>query len=139
MSSNALESQGMQLKIGDAASPEVFTAIAETSNIDGPGGSATVIDVSDLDSTAREKRLGLNDEGQISFTINYIPSNTQHAALRTARANRTLKNFQLGFTDSPQTTWSFAAYVNGFTISNSVDGVTQANVTLEVSGSITES
>lgn len=140
MSSSALESQGMVLQIQNTGvSPNAYQAISEVSTIDGPGGSATVIDVTDLDSTAREKRLGLNDEGQLSFTINYIPADVQHALLRTTRANRTLASFKLIFTDSPQTTWTFSAYVNGFTVSNSVDGVTQANVTLEISGSITES
>lgn len=139
MSSSALESQGMLLKIQNTAvSPVAYETITEVSTISGPGGSAAVIDVTDLSSTSREKRMGLSDEGQISFTINYIPTNTQHALLRTTRAARTLTNFQLVFTDSPVTTWSFAAYVTGLAIENAVDGVTQANVTLEISGSISE-
>lgn len=139
MSDAALESQGMELKIGDGASPEVFTKITEVKNFNGPGGTATVIDTSDLDSVAKEKRMGLPDEGQFTFTINYVPNDTQHTALRAARASRALTNFKLLFTDSPQTTWTFAAFVLGFAISGAVDGVVQANVTLEVSGAITES
>lgn len=138
MSSNALESQGMVLKIGNGLSSETFTTIKEIKTFSGPGGSATVIDVSDLSSTAREKRMGLNDEGQLSFTINYIPSDTQHALLRTQRASRDLTSFQLVFTDAGNTTWDFSAYVNGFSVSGAVDGVVEANVTLEISGSITE-
>ena len=140
MSVNALEAQGMQIKIGDAASPEVFTAISEVKTFSGPGGSATVIDVTDLASSAKEKRLGLPDEGQLSFTINYIPTNTQHDLLRTNRDARTLTNFKLVFTDdSPATTWSFSAYVQGFSVSGAVDGVVEANITLEITGAITES
>jgi hypothetical protein len=97
-----------------------------------------VIDVSDLSSLAREKRMGLNDEGQLSFTINYIPSDTQHALLRTQRASRELTPFQLTFTDTGATTWEFTAYVNGFSVSGAVDGVVEAQVTLEISGVITE-
>lgn len=139
MSANALESQGMLLKIGNGLSSETFTTIPEIKTFSGPGGSATVIDVSDLSSLAREKRMGLNDEGQLSFTINYIPSNTQHALLRTQRASRELTSFQLVFTDTPATTWEFEAYVNGFSTSAAVDGVVEAQVTLEISGVITES
>jgi predicted secreted protein len=140
MSVNALEAQGMQIKIGNGASPEVFTAISEIKTFSGPGGSATVIDVTDLSSSAKEKRLGLADEGQLSFTINYIPTNTQHDLLRTNRDARTLTNFKLVFTDdSPATNWSFAAYVQGFSVSGAVDGVVEANITLEITGSITES
>lgn len=139
MSANALESQGMLLKIGNGLSSETFTTIQEIKSFSGPGGSATVIDVSDLSSTSREKRMGLNDEGQLSFTINYIPGNTQHALLRTQRQSRELTSFQLVFTDTPTTTWEFTAYVNGFSTSGAVDGVVEAQVTLEISGSITES
>ena len=138
MSSLALESQGMLLKIGNGLSSETFATITEIKTFSGPGGSATVIDVSDLSSLAREKRMGLNDEGQLSFTINYIPTNTQHSLLRTQRASRELTSFQLVFTDTGNTTWDFSAYVNGFSVSGAVDGVVEAQVTLEISGVITE-
>ena len=139
MSSNALESQGMAIKRGDGASPEVFTTIPEVRSINGPDGSASEIDVSDLSSTSREFRMGLQDEGSITLDMMFIPGNTVHAGLRTDRANRTLRNFQLVFTDSPATTWSFAAYVQGLSVSNDLDAVTTASVTLRISGSITES
>lgn len=139
MSSNALESQGMVLKHGNGATPtEAFTAIPEIKTFSGPGGSATVIDVTDLSSAAKEKRMGLADEGQLQFTINYIPANAQHAGLRADRASRVLRNFQMEFTDTPKTVWNFAAYVTGFAVSGAVDGVVEANVTLEISGAITE-
>lgn len=140
MSSAALEAQGMELKIGNGASPEVFTAISEIKTFSGPSGSATVIDVTDLSSAAKEKRMGLADEGQLSFTINYIPTDTQHALLRAQRASREETNFKLVFTDdSPSTTWSFSAFVTGFAVSGAVDAVVEANVTLEITGAITES
>ena len=139
MSSNALESQGMVIQRGDGASPEVFTAIPEVTEISGPTGSANEIDVTDLSSSAKEFRMGLADEGEITLNMAFIPANAVHAALRTARAARTLGNFQLVFTDSPATTWSFGAYVMTVPLSNSVDEVTRGNVTLRISGIITES
>ena len=139
MSDSALEAQGMTLSIGDTTeSPAAFTAIPEVSSIQGPGGQASVIDVSDLDSTAREKRMGLQDEGQLTFVINYLPNNAVHTELRTAKANRTLKSWELTFTDSPASTWTFDGFVLGFALQNiAVDGVPQASITVEVSGAIT--
>ena len=140
MSSNALEAQGMLIKIGNGASPEVFSTISEIKTFSGPTGSAAVIDVTDLSSSAKEKRMGLADEGQLSFTINYIPDNTQHTLLRTRRASRVETDFKMVFTDdSPSTTWSFSAFVTGFAVSGAVDNVVEANVTLEITGSITQS
>ena len=138
MSSSALDSQGVTIGRGDAASPEVYTTIPEVVNIQGPGGQANEIDVTDLNSTAKEFRMGLQDEGSITMDILYIPGNAVHAGLRSDRAAQTLRNFRITFTDSPQTTWTFGAFVLGFEISNAVDDVTKASVTLRVSGSVTE-
>ena len=139
MSTSALTSQGMTLAIQNTTvSPNAYQTIGEVSNINGPGGSAQVIDVTDLASTAKEKKMGLPDEGQITFDINFIPTDTQHALLRTARSNRTLTSFRITFTDSPATTWTFNAYVTSFPMTNGVDDVTKGNVTLEVTGTITE-
>ncbi|MGE0294966.1 MAG: phage tail tube protein [Hyphomonadaceae bacterium] len=139
MSSNALESQGMTIARGDGGSPEAFTTIPEVRSISGPDGSANEIDVTDLSSSAKEFRMGLQDEGNITLDMMFIPGNTVHAGLRSDRANRTLRNFRLTFTDSPATVWSFAAYVQGLSVSNEVDSTTNASVTLRISGSITES
>ena len=96
-------------------------------------------DASDLKSTAKEKRMGLQDEGQLTLAMFYIPDNAVHMALRTDRANRTLRNFRIMFTDTGDTQWDFAGFVTGFTVSGGVDGIVEANVTIEISGAITES
>lgn len=138
MSSTALQSQGMTIAVSDAASPEVYTTIANVSSISGPGGSASEIDVTDLSSTAKEFRLGLQDEGEVSLEMQYVPANVQHALLRTLRTGGTSRNFRITFTDSPQTTWTFLAFVKSFSVSNAVDAVTTVSVSLRVSGAITE-
>ena len=136
MSSNAIEAQGVIIARGVSS---VYTTIPEIKSFNGPGGSASVIDVTDLQSTAKEKRMGLQDEGQLQFTINYIPDNAVHQGLRADRSARTLRTFKITFTDtSPKTVWSFSAYVTNFAVSGAVDGVVEAQVTLEISGSITE-
>lgn len=140
MSSTALETQGVTLAISDeTASPWTYDTVGEISNFTGPGGQATVIDVSDLDSTFREKRMGLPDEGQFSLDIFYVPADVQHALFRTQRASRALTYFQITFTDSPATVWTFAGYVLGFEVSGGVDDVVKASVTIEITGAITES
>ena len=138
MSENAIQAQGTILKLG-SGSPLEYTAIAEINSFSGPGGSVSVIDVTDLSSSAKEKVSGLNDNGQLSFECNLIPSNTQHAALRTAKENGTKVSVKLIFTDTGATEWTFDAIVTGFSVSGAVDGVVKASVTLEISGDITES
>lgn len=138
MSSNAIEAQGIVISRGTGSGPITYTAIPEIKSFSGPGGSASVIDVTDLASTAKEKRMGLADEGQLQLTINYIPDNTVHMALRADRAARTKVPFQIAFTDAGDTLWTFQAYVTGFNVTGGVDGVVEATVTLEITGAITE-
>lgn len=141
MSTSALASQGMKVSVGDGASPEAYTLISDNSDISGPDGSAGEIEVTDLSSTAKEFKRGLTDNGNISMTLMFIPANTQHAQLRSDfnSATEVARNYRLTFTDSPNTLWTFSAYVATLSVSNSLDGVTTANVTLRVKGSITES
>lgn len=137
MSSNALTSQGITLGIG-SGSPVTYTDIPEIVSFNGPGGAGNVIDVTDLDSTAMEKIMGLPDEGQLSFDINYIPDNAQHAALRTARANQTRTQFKMTFTDTGATEWTFYGYVTGFSVTGGVNSPLRASVTIEIDGAISE-
>jgi hypothetical protein len=136
MSSNAIEAQGVIIARGVGT---VYTTIPEIKSFSGPGGSATIIDVTDLQSTAKEKRMGLPDEGQLQFTINYIPDNAVHQGLRQDRMDRVERDFRITFTDnSPATTWTFSAFVSGFSVSGAVDNVVEAQVTLEITGAILE-
>ena len=137
MSDNAIKAQGTLFQLG-TGSPLAYTTIAEIVSFNGPGGSVSVIDVTDLASSAKEKIAGMNDNGQLSFECNFIPTNTQQAALKTAKEAGTQVKVKLVFTDTGTTEWTFDAIVTGFSITGAVDGVVKASVTLEISGSITE-
>ena len=138
MSDIAIKAQGTLLQLG-SGSPLSYATIAEIVSFNGPGGSVSVIDVTDLASEAKEKLAGLNDNGQLSFECNFIPTNTQHAALKTAKENGTTNSFKLIFTDTEATEWTFDAIVTGLSITGAVDGVVKASVSLELSGEIIES
>jgi len=135
---NALTSQGITLAIGTGSPLDYTTTIPEIKTFNGPGGAGQVIDVTDLDSAAMEKIMGLPDEGQLSFDIHYLPDDAQHIALRSARENQTLLSFRMTFTDAAKTTWTFNAYVPGFTVAGGVNAAATASVTLEITGIIEE-
>lgn len=133
---NAIEAQGTKFEIG-VGDPAVYTQVC-VKTFSGPGGSAAVIDTTTLCSTAKEKRMGLADEGQFSFTINYVPGDAGHEALRAARASREPTPFRLTFSDTPATVWEFTGFVLSFSVSGAVDAVIEASVTIEITGAITE-
>lgn len=136
----AIESQGITIAISVGASPSSFTNIGNITGFKGPGGSATVIDVTNLSSVAKEKLMGLPDEGQFSIDLNFDPDNAQHQAIRNARAARTPCEFKITFTDtaggSPATTAVFSGYVLGFEVSGAVDQAVKAVASIEIDGAV---
>ncbi len=134
----ALETQGTVVAIntGTTATP-VWTPIGEVKSFNGPSGSATVIDATHLGSVAKDKLMGLADEGQITLEVNYLhTADAGQSAVRTARTNRTLSQFQITLSDGTSTI-AFSAYVLGFTVSGGVDALMTSTITLEISGAVT--
>lgn len=132
MASNAVVAQGVTFRREGVVIPEV-------KSWSGPSGTANVQDVTTLQSTAKEKRTGLKDEGQLTLNINYVPDNAVHAALRSDWSASAIRSFSVTFTDTSTTTWTFDAMVTGFSSSGAVDGVIEGTVTLDISGAIVES
>lgn len=131
-----IAAQGTVIKIGNGESPEVFATIGEVRTFTGPGGSAAVIDTTTLESTRREKRMGLPDEGQFTLDVNLDPTDTDgQIACRTARTNRTLKNFEVTYPNSSKD--EFSGYVTGFQTSGAVDANIEATITIEITGAVT--
>lgn len=136
MPANAIRAQGTSVRRGNGATPEVFTHIGHIKGFDGPGGSASIIDSSTLDSTARNKLMGLKDEGSFSFRMNLLPGEVGQEGLRDDRDAAVLRNFQVVLTDEDATTLGFAGYVTEFRITGEVDGLVEAAVTIEIDGPV---
>ena len=136
MTVKAIESQGITLSYSNVGSPTSFSGISNVISFKGPGGSASVIDVTNLSSVAKEKMMGLPDEGQFTLEVNLDPDDSSHQALRAARASRTLCEFKITFTDSTPATAVFSGYVLGFEVGGAVDQVVKASITVEITGAV---
>lgn len=137
MPSGAIHAIGTLLKRGDGGGPEVFTTIAEVRSITGPGLTTDTIDVTNHDTSQgyREFISGLQDGGEFSFDINYIPSNATHnntTGLLRAFDQKTINNYRLVFPDA--TTWNFRGLVRQVSITAPIDGQLTASVAVKVSG-----
>lgn len=136
MSINAIVSEGCQIEIEKATSPTEYELIPGIASIAGPGGQAAVIDVSDLQSSAKEKRIGLADAGQLTLEGSFIPTDTVQGRLYTAWSTHPAPrlSFRISYTDSPVSTFTMNAYVLGFTTSLGVDAKVSLTVVLEIDG-----
>src|SRR5512146_1632725 len=94
MATQAVLGAGTLFKIGNGASPEVFTTVGEGRNIGAFGQQNDLIEVTHFQSTAREYNYGLADGMEFTITMNYLPSDAAQVAALAAQAARTTKNFQ---------------------------------------------
>lgn len=137
MATEAVFAQGTLVARGDGGSPEVFTNdIAELKTITGPTMRAALIDVTTQQSpdAVMERISGLIDPGEISFDINYSPSNGDHVALLNDFVNRTKANYQVQMAGGSGVAWQMNCQVVGFELTAPVDGALTAAVTLAVLG-----
>jgi len=135
----AIDAYGTLLQVGDGQAPEVFTTIAEVTEIGGPSLALDPLDVTSHTSPGafREFIGGLLDGGEVTFTINYVPTNATQDATTGLIADmiaRTVRNFQLIFPDVGSTQWSFAALITAFEPAEPVDDRLSAELTLKVTG-----
>lgn len=136
---DGISSFGTYLKIGDGATPEAFTTIAEVLDIAGPDLSLDTEDATSHDSTGGwEEVIGtILRSGEVTFDVNYNPAGATHDASTGLIADmvaRTRRNFQLVFPDSGNTTWAFTALVTSFAPAAPVAGVLRASLTLKPTG-----
>jgi hypothetical protein len=113
-----------------------FVAIAEVKGVRGPSLSGGIIDVTSFDSanSVREFIATLRDPGTLSFTVNYLPANSGHAALITDLRDGLTNDYELEFSDSGTTTMSFEGIVTGCEIAAELEQAISANVTIKVTG-----
>lgn len=139
MASPAVSAFGTVVKIGDGASPENFTTIAELRNVSGPSLELETIDVTTHNTADPWRQFigGLLNGGEVSLELNFIPTEATHdptTGLIADMVNRVQRNFQIVFPDVPVTTWGFTALVTAFEMSSDPADVLQASVTLKLSG-----
>lgn len=118
------------------ATPLEWLEIGEVVTFDGPGGSASMYETTHLRSTAKEKKIGLMDEGQLTLSINWdLDSDAGQQAASDARKSREEKSFKLTFSDD--STATFSGYVMGVSASGGVDDKVSGSVTIEITGEVT--
>lgn len=130
-------------KMSNGASPEVYYPIEKIKDISGVGKTNPLIDVTNFDSTAKENIAGLADGNQITvsaFRVHQSPS-IQDALVAKVNSGANA-NFSLTLTDtsvSPNVayTYTFAATCLSWEVVPAIEGATEINFTLKISGDVT--
>ena len=136
--SQARIGHGSLLKRGNGASPEIFETIAEVTNINPPDTEGEDVKVSHMESPGgfHEYIPGMQEGGEVSFTINLIPAHPTHnstTGLAADKRTRATKNWKIELAGNVAT-WAFSGYVKGFKVAIPVDDKVAADVTIKVTG-----
>lgn len=132
---DAIETQGFKFEIGNGNSPLTYTEVKEIVSFTLFDGAASEIDVTHLQSTAKEFLIGLQDFGSGSLECNHLPDDLGQVAMRAAKASREIQDFRITFSDSSTAT------CRGFVMSNPLSGGVDAKVdgsfSIRFSGDVT--
>ncbi len=134
MTTGAIRSAGTLFKVRISG---VYTLIPDARGGSGLGGEAPTIEVTPIDSTtAREYLTDLPNPGEFTLKANFVPTNVVHTYLLNAWKNGTLEAFQVVYSNGQIS--SFSALVTNFERSFEAGKEVGADITLKISGAITD-
>lgn len=133
--STAVIGYGTTFAFGDGATPEVFTELAEVTDITPPSDSVDIIETTHMGSPNRTKEFtaGLNDPGECSFDIHFLPGVGDDELIQAKRNTGAKANYQITYPNG--TTWTFAGILTGYAPTVPVNDRMTATVTFKVTSS----
>lgn len=117
-----------------AATPKTMTKIGNVKDWNGFDGQKSEIDVSNLDSTAKEFIPGLEDFGQLSFNVNVDDTDAGQIALRANKSSNVRTYFKLLLPSGKVR--AFQGFVKQFGETGGVDKTVDAPVVVRITGPV---
>jgi len=141
--SSAFWAYGSTIQLGDGASPEVFTSIAEITELMFLEMSKDKIEITSHSSTDgyREKMPGLRDAGKVDIKANWLPTNATHNGTTGILAkfnDNVLHNWKI-IAPNTLVTAAFAGFVSDFKADLPLEEQGQLEFSIEISGKPTVS
>lgn len=133
--SNAVSSHGTVISRQPAATPGVFTEIAEMGDLQPPSLSRNTFDVTTQNDDIDAYVAGVLRRAEITFPINFRWDEATHnhlTGLYKAIKDNTLDGYKLTFPDG--TEFIFSGFVTNIGMEAPVDGAQRANITIRPSG-----
>ena len=133
---NTITGMGVALRRGDGGGPEVFTKIAQITNIQRGPRTQDILENTNMDVIDGYKTFigGNKDAGPVTLTGFYDAADAGHIGLQTDQDNSIARNFELAFPAPLSKTETFAALVQDFQDEEPFDGLVTFSVTLKRTG-----
>jgi predicted secreted protein len=134
MATQAISGVGTILAIGNGASPEVFTPLAEVRTIDGPNEEAQSLEATNLDSTGgyREYIPGFLDGGDLNFEANWTLG--AYGVVKALFQARAVRNWKITYPNDEASTEIFSGFIRSLGKAIDFNDIIKSSVTLKVTG-----
>ena len=118
----------------DPAGGTSFTDLGEVFNITPPSDSFDMIDATHMQSPNRDREfiIGLNDPGEASFEMNFVPGSASDILIRQVKAARVAVTCRITFPNAA--TWIFDGLLMTYEPEVPNEDKMTATVTFKVSG-----
>lgn len=133
----AYDSTGLAYTSGGTATPVTYTAVANVKSANGFDGAASELDTTNLASTAKEKKLGLVDNGGLSLELHQDNSDAGQVALRAKQVSGVITDFKLILPSGSLPTASFQGFVKKMSTNTGVDALVTTAIDITISGPVT--
>ncbi|MGB7195449.1 MAG: phage tail tube protein [Collimonas pratensis] len=128
---------GAAYSAGGNATPVAWIKISNLLTFKGFDGQAAELDATNLDSTAKEYLLGLQDNGTFTFDVHRDFADAGQQAVDAAKRGATLKSFKLTLPNAR--TKTFNAYVKNSPLEGAVDQLVKTTgVNLRITGDVVD-
>jgi hypothetical protein len=132
----AIPTQGTQISITIGAAPGTKTLIAEATGWSGPRFTRNEIDITNLQSVAKEYLLGLKDPGEFSVDVNFDLSDAGQSAAWDELGGNSPLPVELKFLDTSKGGFTFNALVMNFETQGRADDKATGTITFRITGDV---
>lgn len=128
---------GMMVHIMSDTSPAVYEEMMEVITVTPPNQQVDQVEATHSQSPDRTREFiaGLNDPGECSFEMNFVPGSATDTRLLALKSSGVAKTTKITFPNT--VTWVFLATVTGYEPSTPIDDRMTVTVTMRVSGPTT--
>ena len=117
---------------GGTATPKAYLAAPETRKLNFADAQTPEIDVTTLISTSKEYLLGLQDAGEFSLEMNYVPFDAATVEMRLAKADAVVRSMRIDFQDG--STFAFRGFVKAVPYQTDYQSAVSGSVTFKITG-----
>ncbi|MFT7372071.1 MAG: hypothetical protein ACI9T9_000752 [Oleiphilaceae bacterium] len=135
MPSTAISAQGSTFEIDVTTPGTPDTVVENMFSYSGLDGEASEIDVTNLNSTAKEFKLGLKDNGGFNIEYHIDYDDIGQNALRAAGVSGLTKRFTLTLPNNKNLTFN-GLVKNADSISGAIDGTVNGGASIRITGAV---